>query len=65
MRMELSGFRFSNFQDALPVEHLSRAPSADRWELVDYTSTHGDGTMLLCRGKATPPAKSANRYAYP
>ena len=53
--MKLPGVLFSDFQRALPADALTRQLSAAQWELADYTSTHGGGTMLMCRGTAMPP----------
>ena len=52
--LALPGIRFASFQEALPSDRLSRTPDAGKWELAEYTTTHGGGTMLMCRGGATP-----------
>ena len=53
---KLAGVRICDFTGALPSEAVSRKFTADTWELVDYETTAGGGTMLSVRRGVVPPA---------
>ena len=52
---ELAGIRFASFSDAEPSDRVSRSLNLRKWELADYNTTYGGGTMLMCRKGAEPP----------
>jgi len=48
-----TSIRLADFREALAA---SKAQSSEQqWELADYTTTGGNGVMLLCRAHCTPP----------
>ena len=55
IKSKLPGIFLSSFENAQPASALTRELSVNQWELADYVTTHGAGTMLMCRGGAEPP----------
>lgn len=51
----LAGIRLCSFQEATPSANLARDLSANQWQLVDYETTVGGGTMLMTRNGIVPP----------
>ncbi len=49
----LPGTRLADFRAALAGE--ANGAATPTWEFADYTTTHGNGVMLLCRPHCTPP----------
>ncbi|MBQ8754440.1 MAG: hypothetical protein IJZ19_05370 [Lentisphaeria bacterium] len=52
------GIRICDFSSAFPAERVSREFSADAWQLAEYETVCGGGTMLAARSGLIPPAVS-------